>query len=1225
MKRRQKGKLSLSKRPNDQKLIETFLLLNQSKTEGKNNENKLTSTNLPPRLPLSSTNKLNNLNSTKLSDDNKEKIIIDKKENVSIKSKELQNMDNKIEKIEIIEEKNDEKNIGKEEIEFIQRQNELRLINRGMFFDQDNKKLIEEVKNTNPELYKRISAVEEEMIFPIMIDTTLGVYKELVSSKIEEIFKKITKNEEKTWIEVLPIIDVGIVKLKVKDPDNEDNFIILGFITKAISYQLYLLSLNNIISIKIYAHKNGRRLAIFVGLNYLKYSIKVIFTDEKEKFYKLHFKSDLVLGNDIYKILKDLKNKYTPLNIYKQEFLSIIYDLKGENITKNNKKKDNENNDDSTMDDESSSNSFEKQRNLADYLVNNVEKILSITISYDNLFNENDKKYYSIFMDLNQQEKTTLLKFLRRKNKWQNINKLFSNENNDINNEIIENIDIIILSLLEKKLISNFREIVGDFQDMNSNKLFEYLYYLSMEDLRAINSDLSKLCKNLNGKQTKQNLSPYVKESFINNPFYNLYTFISTDEENDTFFKNIINKTSEKITKFNFSEENISKAKLKKEVGFNPILMNTKANKNANYNNQYINTFLNYSNFKSIHLSTNLITGNKIYLIYDIISQINIYLKEKSSLFIENFVQINGSKNNNLINSKQKNIEKIFEKYNRILFCINENFARVMDITSRLFFFYTDCKDLNDIGKEFYEIERYESYNYSCSDNNKIFKDKKIFNLYDTLYQIKNSYLIFSMFNSNEMKNPLFFYEILQPLIPFLIQVTNKALFDKFLSKKNGINFENLTDDIIEKLTEKLTKNLQLSFNPSDDDFFNGGKNDMNQIKNNGIHIHFNEISFLDKYRPEYISSQMLYYYILNLERNKKFKLANLIYIFLLNCFDNSFILKQRGFIYYRIILNYSFHLKSNKEAIEILNICIKYDIMQYKIIKSGDLFKIKKHYDKLSKLKNNTKNKGKNKILNLLIPYSFKEINNNDFDIKKILKEIEADSLYSVNSGRRKYNLSEGKFSETATVEEFALNYYLKEENLKGVHGENLVIPALYTLLLWEEIFDDKTPLVFQSKFQAFPLDFYEKDFYLNRKEIVDSKLEKIKNYKKEQFIKHIQIIYDTKNGIKNPCVEWNSYVYNRDILIKIAVAFGPQKLTEIFKVILIQGLKHVKTGMPDLFLWSEKSKTKYKEQNFYAEIDSIKLVEVKSINDKLSDNQKFWLKTFYDNNINVEVLHIK
>ena len=369
----------------------------------------------------------------------------------------------------------------------------------------------------------------------------------------------------------------------------------------------------------------------------------------------------------------------------------------------------------------------------------------------------------------------------------------------------------------------------------------------------------------------------------------------------------------------------------------------------------------------------------------------------------------------------------------------------------------------------------------------------------------------------------------------------------------------------------------------------------------------------------------MLYYYILNLERNKKFKMANLIYLFLLNCFDNSFILKKRGFIYYRIILNYSFHLKSNKNSIEVLNICLKYDIIQYKIINNGDLFKIKTYYDKLSKLKNNTKNKGNNKILNLLIPYNFKEINNDNFDIKKILKEIEADSLYSVTSGRRKYNLSEGKFSEIANVEDYALNYYLKQENLKGVHGENFIIPALFTLLLWEEIFDDKTPLVFQSKFQAFPLDFYEKDFYINRKEIIDKKLEKIKKYKKEQLIQHIKTIYEIKNGIKNPCVEWNTWVYNKDILIKIGIAFGPEKLAEIFKVILNQGLKHVKTGMPDLFLWSENSKSKYKEQFFYAESNSIKLVEVKSINDKLSDNQKFWLKTFYDKDIKVEVLHIK
>ena len=149
--------------------------------------------------------------------------------------------------------------------------------------------------------------------------------------------------------------------------------------------------------------------------------------------------------------------------------------------------------------------------------------------------------------------------------------------------------------------------------------------------------------------------------------------------------------------------------------------------------------------------------------------------------FLTNNNNINNNIQNNITDSKEKNLQKIFENYSGILFSINENFARVMDITSRLFFFYTDCKDLNDIGREFYEIERYEQYKCHCEDkNNKIFKEKEIFNLYDTLYQIKNSYLIFSMLNSNEMKYPLFFHDMLLPLIPFLLQITNNYLYEQY-------------------------------------------------------------------------------------------------------------------------------------------------------------------------------------------------------------------------------------------------------------------------------------------------------------------------------------------------------------------------------------------------------------------------------------------------------------
>ena len=62
----------------------------------------------------------------------------------------------------------------------------------------------------------------------------------------------------------------------------------------------------------------------------------------------------------------------------------------------------------------------------------------------------------------------------------------------------------------------------------------------------------------------------------------------------------------------------------------------------------------------------------------------------------------------------------------------------------------------------------------------------------------------------------------------------------------------------------------------------------------------------------------------------------------------------------------------------------------------------------------------------------------------------------------------------------------------------------------------------------------------------------------------------------------------------------------------------------MPDLFLWKENIISKYKEF-YFAEENSIKLVEVKSANDKLSDGQKFWLKTFLEKNINVEILYVK
>ena len=387
------------------------------------------------------------------------------------------------------------------------------------------------------------------------------------------------------------------------------------------------------------------------------------------------------------------------------------------------------------------------------------------------------------------------------------------------------------------------------------------------------------------------------------------------------------------------------------------------------------------------------------------------------------------------------------------------------------------------------------------------------------------------MFNNlNETKEPKYFIKIIQPLIPFLLKEINNRLYIRFFNQTFDIN--SLSDnEYIDSLNTNLIENLKLNLD--------------NQ------NINYNKLSFIDKYTTKYISAEIVYSYINNLEKNEDFRKANLFYLFLLNCFDNLFILEQKGFIYHRMILNYNHHLKDKEKAIEILNICIRYEIIKYSSIKSGELVKIKEYYDKFNNQKIKSKTKKSKKLYSSLISYPFKEIENN-FDFKTISKEIEGESMINPSTGRIQFKLTDDKFSKTDTVEKFALRYYTKNEKLKGVIGQNSIIKALYFLLLWEEIFEDDIPLVFQSKYQGAPLDFFEKDFYINRKVQIDKKLEKISKYNKEELIENIKNIYEAKKGIKNPCVSWESYLNDEKVLIKVGVAFGAERLVEIFKVVL-------------------------------------------------------------------------
>jgi len=69
---------------------------------------------------------------------------------------------------------------------------------------------------------------------------------------------------------------------------------------------------------------------------------------------------------------------------------------------------------------------------------------------------------------------------------------------------------------------------------------------------------------------------------------------------------------------------------------------------------------------------------------------------------------------------------------------------------------------------------------------------------------------------------------------------------------------------------------------------------------------------------------------------------------------------------------------------------------------------------------------------------------------------------------------------NEHFDVENLALRYYALHKNLNGMHCENAFGKTLNGLLFWDIIFESSVPFVFQTPFQAVPLDFGTKDFYL-------------------------------------------------------------------------------------------------------------------------------------------------
>lgn len=221
------------------------------------------------------------------------------------------------------------------------------------------------------------------------------------------------------------------------------------------------------------------------------------------------------------------------------------------------------------------------------------------------------------------------------------------------------------------------------------------------------------------------------------------------------------------------------------------------------------------------------------------------------------------------------------------------------------------------------------------------------------------------------------------------------------------------------------------------------------------------------------------------------------------------------------------------------------------------------------------------------------------DFSNRLLDKKSKKSTTEKQNAGRSVTIGDEHKYR----VEMGALEH-LTLEGWNGLFSENLLWNSLFGLLFWEEIFDDQQD-AFHHPFQFSPSDWRSEDFYLKRKEAIDTKLELVDS--PSAFSQHLETVFHNKYSISNPLIFWY------EELLEHLLLFTDYLTSDQMKRILTEMARNPKSntkGFPDLYVWKT---------------DDYRFIEIKSPNDKLSAQQLYWLDLFESIGIKSEVLNIK
>ncbi|XP_077988442.1 fanconi-associated nuclease 1-like [Glandiceps talaboti] len=314
---------------------------------------------------------------------------------------------------------------------------------------------------------------------------------------------------------------------------------------------------------------------------------------------------------------------------------------------------------------------------------------------------------------------------------------------------------------------------------------------------------------------------------------------------------------------------------------------------------------------------------------------------------------------------------------------------------------------------------------------------------------------------------------------------------------------------------------------------------------------------------------------------------------------QDTYCVRARGRWWDRLALNLDQHLKKPSKSLDAIK-----EALSDSHVKTGHRLALQQRVFKICESPSNVKLKGRLK----------------EFDISKISEtpkviisghikqnDVVNERFYVIKKENEEENEEE---ILTSRVEEYVLHYYKQNHGYnEGLHGEGSTFTTLIGLLAWDIVFAADIPDVFRYSFQSAPLDMRTDDFYDNRKDIIERRLDLIMKSNVDDLHTMVEETWNTHEGKQCTLVNWE--LFNDLGHVKGLVScMGGEVLSGIGRRIL-RDHRHCRGGVPDLVVWNTVNNT-------------FKIVEVKGPNDRLAHKQILWIDYLNSIGATAEVCHV-